>query len=516
MRAVRRMFLSLAAASLALNTFAAAPSITHISPSAVVPGKTTGLTFLGENLQSAVDLWTSFPCDVASVKSSNTTKFELKLPTQTTAGIGAIRLIATNGLSSLHLVLIDPLPTVEASLTNHSSASAQKLSRLTAVDGVCEELRSDFYRITAKKGDLLSIETVAQRIGSPLDPLLRLLDAQGRELAANDDAPGLGADAKLDFRCAKSGDYFIEIRDTRHAGSPRHRYRLRFGEPLPVPLPFNSASIPASLAAGSGTNGLIQESEPNDTPPQAQRIILPANLAGRFAVPGDRDVFRFEAGMGERVVITGRSRSLGSPCDLFLQLQHTNGTKIAEANATTADEGVLTNRFEQAGTYQIAVEELNRGGGPLLNYSLSVRALTPGFTLRTETERLSLPAGETTGIEVQAVRQDYDGPIHLSVVGLPEDFAITSAVMAAKTNVVRMQITAPEDLPLGKFFHFAISGNAEISGADVAARVSTKPALRVAFPELRHPPAELDGAIALSIAESASTNPKAPARKKKK
>jgi hypothetical protein len=499
-----------------LSSFAAAPNVTRISPLAAIPGKTTVVTYLGDNLQGAVDLWTSFPCEVAPVNSSDSTAFELKVPRQTTTGIGAIRLVTTNGLSGLHLLLIDSLPTVEAASTSHSPATAQRLSGQVVVDGVCEELRSDFYRITAKKGDRLSIEVVAQRLGSPLDPLLRLLDAQGRELAANDDAPGLGADARLDFHCPKAGEYLIEVRDTQHAGGARHRYRLRVGDTLPAPLRFLTSPEISMLTEPLDPLRSANEVEPNDDGAHAQRIRLPVELAGRFDQPGDRDVFEFQAGKGERIEFTGRTRSLGSPCDLFLQLQTTNGTKLAEANATGADEGILTNRFNTSGAYQLVVEELNRNGGPAFAYHIAMRELKPGFALSTETERVSVPAGDSIEIEVKPDRREYDGPIQLAVVGLPEGFSVSNAVITAKTNATKLRISAPKDLALGDFFLFSIVGSAVINGANVNERMSTLPALRSLFPELRHPPAELDGLISLSISESKSTNPQPTQRKRKK
>jgi len=499
-----------------LSSFAATPNVTHVSPSAAAPGKTTVVTVLGDNLQGAVDLWTSFPCEVAPVKSSDSTAFELKAPRQTSTGIGAIRLITTNGLSSLHLLLIDSLPTVEAARTNHSLATAQRLSGQVAVDGVCEELRSDLYRITAKKGDRLSIEVVAQRIGSPLDPLLRLLDTQGRELAVNDDAPGLGADARIDFHCPKTGEYLIEVRDTQHAGGARHGYRLRVGDALPTPLQFLTSPEVSKLTEPLYPLRSADEVEPNDNDAHAQLIRLPVELAGRFDQPGDRDVFEFQAGKGERMVFAGRTRSLGSPCDLFLQLQTTNGNKIAEANATAADEGILTNRFNADGIYRLVVEELNRNGGPAFAYRVAARELKPGFALSTETERLSVPAGDSIEIEVKPERRDYDGPIQLAVVGLPEGFSVSNVVITAKTNATRLRISAPSDLALGDFFLFSITGTAVIDGANVSERTSTLPALRSLFPELHHPPAELDGLIALSISESKSTNTRPPQKKRKK
>lgn len=505
----------IAAGCIGLDLLAAAPNLTRLTPMAAVPGTTTTVSLSGENLTGVVDLWTSFPCEVTP-GSNAATSFQLTLPSSPRAGIGAVRLVTTNGLSALHLVLIDALPAIASSLTNHTAASAQPLPRGSAIEGACEELRSDFFRISAKKGERIAIEVVAQRTGSPLDPFLRLLDASGREITFNEDVPGLGTDARLDVRCPKSGDYLVELRDSRHGGGSRHRYQLRFNEPLPAPLPFIASEEVTRLTGPLSPPQTVKEAEPNDNSDRPQRISLPAEIHGSFGKPGDRDVYEFSAKKGERLIITGATRSLGSPCDLFLQLQSTNGTKIAEANSAEADEGAITNRFGNGGTYRLAVEELTGANGASLEYRIRARELKPGFVLSTETDRISGPAGKSFEIEVKAERRDYDGPIELSVEGLPATFSLANSTIPAKTNAAKLKISAPADTQLGDFFPCSIVGRAVIEGASVNERVSTLPALRAAFPMLRHPPGALDGLLTLSISESKSTNPKPPQKKRKK
>jgi len=44
-----------------------------------------------------------------------------------------------------------------------------------------------------------------------------------------------------------------------------------------------------------------------------------------------------------------------------LRLFNADGKQLAEADITGANEGTLTNKFNQAGTYRLFVEELKRG-----------------------------------------------------------------------------------------------------------------------------------------------------------
>jgi hypothetical protein len=495
-------------AALPGSVAAPGPVLNHTLPAGLWPGEPTTIQFVGESLQGARRLWTSFKAGVEILEEEAGPGARLYVSGQTPVSIGAIRLITTNGVSSLRFVLMDPLPPVASFGTNHSPSSAQSLKPPVAVDGGCAELTADFYRIAVRKNQRLTFEVVAQRLGSPLDARLRLLDAQGRELAANDDAAG--TDPVVTHTFSASGECVVEIRDTRHQGGPNHRYRLRIGEFEARPLPFLADGMDAAQLQAT-----IPEQEPNDRPTQAQSLALPTLVRGRFARSGDRDLFEFSAQKDQRLVFSGRTRSLGSPCDLFLQVQSTNGTVLAEANVSGADEGSITNTFKQDGRFWLLVEELNRRGGPGFFYELAATPLTRGFTLSVETERVSGPPGSEVEITVTAKRHDFDGPILLRAEAKGPVIEITNQIVAAKSNETKLKITVPEELTFGNFLPFTIVGVAKIDGTNVTARASTVPALRTIWPEMPYPPAALDGSIALGVSENKSATP-APSRKKKK
>jgi hypothetical protein len=513
-KSTQRLIRLAMATGLAGRTFAAEPIVSQLQPCAAVPGAVTEITFKGEHLSGATELWTSFPCE--KVLKEPTPVFTLKIPKTLPPGLGAIRLVTTNGVSRPRLFLLDPIPTGATRPTNDEAGISQRLTAPGALEGVCGDVRSDVYKIAAYRGAHVVIEVVAQRLGSPLDPLLRLLDIHGHELAATDDTPELGSDARLDFRCPKTGDYLVEIRDTRYAGGPQHQYRLRLGQPLPAPLAFLSSPEADRLTSLSEPLATVVEREPNDGPSQAQPVTLPVEVAGGFAEPGDRDNYEFHAEKGDRLLFRGRTRSLGSPCDLFLEVLKADGTKVAEANASGADEGLLTNRFDQAGTYHLRVEELNHRGGRNLFYRLAMQRLTAGFTLSVETEHVSVPPGESFEIAVQAQRRDYNGPITLRLAGFEPNFVATNSIIAEKSTTANLKVTIPPGLALGQLRHFTIAGVATIGGRTVTELASTLPALRALFPDMRYPPRELDGLIALGIAASKSTPSPASSKKRKK
>ncbi len=75
------------------------------------------------------------------------------------------------------IVVVDDLPSVAQVKPNQALANAQVVALPAGVDGQVDNLQRDFYKFTAAAGQKLSIEVVAQRIGSSLDPLIKLMDA---------------------------------------------------------------------------------------------------------------------------------------------------------------------------------------------------------------------------------------------------------------------------------------------------------------------------------------------------
>lgn len=73
------------------------------------------------------------------------------------------------------------------------------------------------YRLTGKKGDRLAIQVLAQRIGSPLDPAVAVLDAKGQEKAQADDSPG-STDPDLIFEFPEDGPYTLVVTDATTKG----------------------------------------------------------------------------------------------------------------------------------------------------------------------------------------------------------------------------------------------------------------------------------------------------------
>ena len=107
----------------------------------------------------------------------------------------------------------------------------------------------------------------------------------------------------------------------------------------------------------------IVEEEPNG-PDAAQKVTLPAVLAGSLGVAGDVDAYEFRARTGEEMVFQVVARPLGSRLDSIVRLLNGDGKLLGSSNdVDLSRDAVLTWRFTETGTYRVTVEDVEHGGG---------------------------------------------------------------------------------------------------------------------------------------------------------
>ena len=516
---------------------------TSSDPWAVAPGGTTEITFFNAPAGEPVGLWTSFPAAVRFVGADGgKVRCQIDVPADVPVGIAAVRLFTTGGASSLQLMMIDDLPSVRGAADNTAAKSAQTVSAPVGIDGACEAVSSDYFAFTASRGQRISIEAVAQRIGSKMDPMLRLLDSAGRELAYCDDGPGAGSDPRISHRFEADGQYLIEIRDANHEGGADYRYRLRVGDfPQAIaPVPLGAArgsnahlsidtldgdsigpitvTIPAQgvrrsigvkhrSGQSSGFVSLICDdtdevpaSGTNTAATSAVPLAVGSATSGRFDKAGVRRFYALSLRKSQRVVIRARTRSLGSPCDALIRLLTAEGSKVAQSNSTAAEDASLEFTAGVDGQYHVVVEELARLAGPGMVFRLEIENGGPDFGVSVETEKVNVTPAGTFRTKVTATRRGFEGPITLSLAGDGgvSAFELKNATIGKDKKETELEVRVPAGFSRG-VVQFRIIGRAKIGDAEVERVVSTLPALKVLFPRLAYPPAELDGLIGLGV-----------------
>jgi len=521
------------------------PVINSLTPTAILPGQATTVAVSGGNLNGAKGVWTSFAGSAGLTEApENGTKADQLSITVTPGsdipvGIHAVRILTDHGVSPIRFLLIDDLPTVAQAGNNTSAEAAQVLTLPAAVDGTIGNLSLQYFKFTATAGQRLSMEVLARRIGSPLDPMLRLLNAQGRELAFSDDAPGLSGDAQISHTFAAAGDYLLELRDIKYQGGA---YRLRVGDfpaattayplaiqrgqaaqltltgigveglaPLAMTAPADAsvAFWPVSLKAPNGQGSGFStvevvdrpqglEVEPNNTAEQSQRVELTHDINGRLEQPGDVDRFVFKAAKESSYVITGVTRSQGSPTDLNIKILKADGGQIATVDDTGTDEGTVTVKFPEDADFTLVVHDLANRGGPDYAYRLAIAPSAPGFTLTASTDTLNIPAGGSAMVTATAKRTGYGGPIELSITGLPEGVTASRSVIGPGRNDAVLTLTAGPNYAAGSLQTATLVGTGMVGASPVTATAEFSGVLKQRFANMRFPPQSIASTLAIS------------------
>jgi hypothetical protein len=166
---------------------------------------------------------------------------------------------ADKGWLSNHVPFaVDTLPECLEKEPNDDQAHAQQVTSRTIVNGrIGTPNDSDVFSFAGHAGDEIVAEVLARRLNSPLDSVLKLTDAAGKQLALNDDyedkAAGLTthqADSWLRAALPADGKYHLHLTDMQHQGGPEYAYRLRISPPRPD---FELRVVPSSISARAGT-----------------------------------------------------------------------------------------------------------------------------------------------------------------------------------------------------------------------------------------------------------------------
>ena len=165
--------------------------------------------------------------------------FLVEIDADAAPGLYPLRAVTEDGLSNALLFRVDTLPEVaERDLRSGARAAprpaaggatdAPLVEELpVVVNGTLDGAERDRYRFRAPAGERIVLEVEARRVGSAIDPVLRLLDGDGREIAFNQEGPGIDVDARLDWQPPEAGEYVVEVHDARFSDQRRNFYRLK-------------------------------------------------------------------------------------------------------------------------------------------------------------------------------------------------------------------------------------------------------------------------------------------------
>lgn len=90
----------------------------------------------------------------------------------------------------------------------------------------------DFFKLTAKKGQVWEVECYARRIGSQVDPVVNIYKADKANILGADDARG--QDSYMRWAVPEDGEYYVRINDHLGQGGEAYVYRVEMTPVTPT------------------------------------------------------------------------------------------------------------------------------------------------------------------------------------------------------------------------------------------------------------------------------------------
>jgi hypothetical protein len=468
----------LLALCLAAPALYAAPSIRDIQPRGAQRGKSFTLYVRGAGLTQGARIESSLPAtfsqltlskdplsEMGAAQPRSVLPFLVALKSDTPVGFYPIRVITGDGISNVVLFSVSDLPEVEEieskdpKQSNDAPEAAQRISLPAVINGTLVGPDIDNYRFTAKAGQKLVFEVEARRAGSAIDPAIEIFDAAGREIAKNDDAPGLGVDSRVEVTFPAAGDYRVAVHDSKYSDQAQNFYRLKIGsypyadaifplggrrgEKVVVALSGGNLAHPVKMTVDLNTKSryslihlpgsmsppfvfVVSDSLESYEPEDAGLAALAegAVMNGRISKPGEIDRYKLAVEPGQVWVFEIAAVSLGTSELLpILTVSDASGKKLAGESGVdpvapfTVPDGVKE--------LTVAVEDLLGRGGNLFAYRLVAKQQQPDFTVDLTTPFVNVPLGGTATVTCAIQRRGYDGAIRLRIPDLPEGFHVS-------------------------------------------------------------------------------------------
>ena len=229
---------------MALGLAAAPPSITELQPRGAQKGRPFTLTIAGQNLGEGARIVSAMPATFTpmapptGMAEGRYATFLVEPKGDLEVGVYPLRVQSGDGLSNILLFSVGAFPEINEEESQpggvaHSNDSIEKAQSLPTssitLNGTLRGAERDVYRLQVKAGERRVFEVDARRAGSAIDPVIRVMDGNGKQIARSEDAPLLNLDPRLDMTFPAAGYYYVEIHDARFSGQAQNFYRLKTG-----------------------------------------------------------------------------------------------------------------------------------------------------------------------------------------------------------------------------------------------------------------------------------------------
>ncbi len=495
---------------LAASLHGASPVLNGILPRGGQLNTDATLTFTGERLEDTEEVACATPeIKITGFKVEDKGKVTGTIHIEANCSLGEhlFRLRTKSGLTYARTFWVGQFSAQEEVEPNTLLEQAQETKLGTTLQGVIENEDVDYFKLTAKKGERISVELEGIRLGTiNMDPYVAILDSKRFELETCDDSALLSQDPYVSVIAPEEGIYYIEIRDSSYVGNGNYRYRAHVGS-----FPRPSMVYPASGKAGSQVEvtylgdaaGLIKETitvpntpgeriklfaklnglsapSPNwfrvdaldhtleagannnhaEAKAQTNPPALPHTFDGIIEAKGDEDWFKFTAKKDQKVDFLMTARGVRSPLDGVVEFYKPDGGGINgnDDNGNNPDSKFPNWVCPEDGEYYLKVRDHLARGGPDFVYSVTVTAALPEINAsvvrqdRNDTQlrtQMIVARGNTIAVPLTVDRANIGGEVAMEIADLPAGVTLEQMPLPGNLNQYVIAFTAAADAPLG-------------------------------------------------------------------
>ena len=474
------------------------PELSIVTPRGLQRGTTRSFLFHGKRLGGTVEVFyydEGLSTEEIRVVDGKTVEISIRAEGDCRLGEHIVQLRTRHGVTEFRTIYVGPFQEV-AEFETGDNPIVQEIESGVTVNGIITPEDRDAFAVHVKKGDRLSVEIEAMRLGVWFDPHLELTDSTGRVVAVSDDTVLHLSDGFLSIIAETGGRHQIHVRAADFGGSSVSHYRLHVGdfvrpqqvfpvgglpqkeieltlfggaddgETIKTTLPAASRETvePVSIEPDRPTPSRLpmviselsphRDQEPNNAFAESQQVAFPAAIDGIIQADGDLDTYRFPLKKGDQVSIQCFARSAGSPLDSFVIMFAPDNRRV-QANDDTAGnrDSVVKYTAKEDGKYFVRVQSQTRNAGPNFVYRLHIDRQPPKFNFGIKRndrytqrrQQITVPRGNRFAVLVEGTRAGFTGTVELASDNLPSGVSMHARPMHEDLNLMPVVFEATAD-----------------------------------------------------------------------
>lgn len=496
----------------------AQPTAGEFSPRGLQLGGTTRIVFQGSGFDATTRLLAPFLIEQQKVVGEVTPQrleLEIQLGTDVTTGIHQVWLAGETGLSTPLVLSIDNAPQQDVK---------QSVAALpVALSGVIRGNQVQVIPVPVVEGQQLLVDLQARRLSGALQPVVRVYDESGRQIASGNGRPDLQDDVQFSFKAPRTETLTFEIQDLLLRGAMPGHYKICIGEwknlgqpwPLGIQLsqadqakiefPDSDAQWTARLVEPASVSGWYSfRAEPNegllgsqvkvkvsqatelfesdfgaDEPPA---VVPPLAINGVLSEPAEHDKFRVKVAPGQVVKVNVWADRLGVQSDLIAVVRVPGAQELGrndDANGSRDPQLQVTTPGDRE-VIEVEVWDMLGQGSSALRYRIELEdAKAPQLKMQLDLTGIQVSPDGGAMLVVPVDRQNFNGDLDLNLSPAIPGVQVAGGHVPANSNRGLLLLSLAPDAQPGITQLVAKSEN-DAMGLVPAMRATT--ALSPSFP----------------------------------